>query len=91
MEGARQNGQWEVVQTAAELAVDVQVTANGYVQRVDHGARSLPTTSAPIHFDGITPELGTAPELGAHTEAILLELGLGWEQLGELKAAGVIT
>jgi crotonobetainyl-CoA:carnitine CoA-transferase CaiB-like acyl-CoA transferase len=67
------------------------VTANGYVQRVDHGARSLPTTSAPIHFDGITPELGTAPELGAHTEAILLELGLGWEQLGELKAAGVIT
>jgi crotonobetainyl-CoA:carnitine CoA-transferase CaiB-like acyl-CoA transferase len=30
------------------------------------------------------------PELGQHTEEILLELGWDWPRIGQLKSAGVI-
>jgi crotonobetainyl-CoA:carnitine CoA-transferase CaiB-like acyl-CoA transferase len=31
-----------------------------------------------------------APEVGEHTEEILLELGYGWDRITELKGAGSI-
>ena len=33
---------------------------------------------------------GLAPELGQHTEEVLLELGYGWEEIVTLKESGVI-
>ena len=33
---------------------------------------------------------GMAPELGQHTEEILLELGYDWEAIGALKEKGAI-
>jgi crotonobetainyl-CoA:carnitine CoA-transferase CaiB-like acyl-CoA transferase len=35
-------------------------------------------------------EVGGAPELGQHTEEVLLELGFGWEDIGGLVERGVI-
>ena len=33
---------------------------------------------------------GLAPEFGEHTEEVLLEAGLGWGDIAELRAAGAI-
>jgi crotonobetainyl-CoA:carnitine CoA-transferase CaiB-like acyl-CoA transferase len=32
-----------------------------------------------------------APELGQHTETILMEMGRDWDEIEALKAAGVIN
>jgi hypothetical protein len=44
-----------------------------------------------VQFDVAAPALGPAPELAARTEEILLELGLGWDRILALKAAGAVT
>jgi crotonobetainyl-CoA:carnitine CoA-transferase CaiB-like acyl-CoA transferase len=44
----------------------------------------------PVQFDGRPPALRRAPEHGEDTEALLLELGYGWEDIGALKEAGVV-
>jgi formyl-CoA transferase len=33
---------------------------------------------------------GTAPELGQHTEEVLLEAGYGWDDIARLKDAGAL-
>jgi crotonobetainyl-CoA:carnitine CoA-transferase CaiB-like acyl-CoA transferase len=44
-----------------------------------------------VQFDERWPTLTPAPDLGQHTEEVLLELGLTWEELAACKGAGAIT
>jgi crotonobetainyl-CoA:carnitine CoA-transferase CaiB-like acyl-CoA transferase len=81
---------WAPVQAVEELLDDPQVIANDYIGQVtvDGGPTySLPTV--PVQFDERAPELRAAPESGQHTEQVLLELGYSWDQIIELKDAGV--
>jgi crotonobetainyl-CoA:carnitine CoA-transferase CaiB-like acyl-CoA transferase len=88
---AGQEGPWAVVAHAAEAIGDGQARANGYVQDVDYGdGRSLPMVAAPVQFDETVPALRPAPEHGAHTEEVLLELGYDWEAISTLKAGGAV-
>ena len=41
----------------------------------------------PVQFDETPPELTPAPELGQHTEEVLLELGLTWDEITAHKSA----
>ena len=85
------DGEWAVVQTPLETHDDPQVTANGYVAEVamnDHV--SLPMVTTPARFDGEPGRPGRAPELGEHTEEVLLELDLSWDEITRLKRAGAI-
>jgi crotonobetainyl-CoA:carnitine CoA-transferase CaiB-like acyl-CoA transferase len=89
---ATQPGAWDVVQTPQEVLTDEQAVANGFVQQVDYGAgRTMRMVTSPVHFDGAPPQLRAAPEMGANTEEILLELGRGWEEISELKRLGIIN
>ena len=81
------------VQTLSDLASDPQVLANDYIVDTNHevlGPVKVP--GVPIQFSE-TPGAITceAPELGQHTEEVLIEIGgYGWEDIAQLREEGVI-
>jgi crotonobetainyl-CoA:carnitine CoA-transferase CaiB-like acyl-CoA transferase len=52
---------------------------------------SLPLVNSPVQFDEQHAQPTRAPEIGEHTEAVLLELGLTWPEITDLKTLGAIT
>jgi crotonobetainyl-CoA:carnitine CoA-transferase CaiB-like acyl-CoA transferase len=87
-----QEGPWAVHRLPREIFEDEQVLANGYVQTVTAGDGSqFELIASPVQFDEETPALGRAPELGEHTEQLLLELGVTWDQMIEWKDQAVIS
>lgn len=81
------SGPWAPVQDTLQLRDDGQVQANEYVLR----AGDLNLVSSPVQFDVTAPELGPAPEFAAQTAEILTELGMDWDRILALKAAGAVT
>jgi crotonobetainyl-CoA:carnitine CoA-transferase CaiB-like acyl-CoA transferase len=88
-------GEWAVVQEPAELADDPQVQANGYLTDVPMGLGEgdvrVPMVTSPVQYDEQPGRPTRAPEPGEHTEEVLLELGLTWPEIGDLKDRGAIT
>lgn len=81
-----------VVLSPAQLADDPHVRAIGLlVDGVHPVVGRIRQPRHPIRFDGTPATLGApAPGLGAHTDMILGEIGLG-EQTQDLRAAGVVA
>ena len=68
-----------------------QVEANRYIADVDLGdGTTVPMVASPVQFDGQPNRPTRGPEHGEHTEAVLLELDLSWDDIGALKQRGVI-
>jgi crotonobetainyl-CoA:carnitine CoA-transferase CaiB-like acyl-CoA transferase len=83
---------WAPVQSARELRDDPQTRANGYLTELEASDGStFELVANPCQFDEREPELTPAPEVGAHTEEVLLDLGLSWDELAALKQTGAIT
>jgi crotonobetainyl-CoA:carnitine CoA-transferase CaiB-like acyl-CoA transferase len=83
---------WAPMQTTTEVIDDAQVRAAGaFVDVPQADGSTAPGVATPIDFDG-TPwaPAGPAPECGQHTEEILLELGLDWDAIADLKDRRVI-
>jgi len=82
------------IKTLADLARDPQAWENDYLLETycEEVQRDVMVRGLPIGLSktpGSVRSLG--PELGQHTEEILVEtLGYSWEQVGELKAQGAI-
>jgi len=83
---------WAPVQKASELADDPQVRANSYLLDFDHPVHGpVKLVASPVQFDDRPPDIRTpAPQLGQHTEEVLLELGYTWEDIARLKEENVI-
>jgi len=82
---------WAPVQSVRELHEDRQVRANDYLRAVEaaDGSR-YELVGNPCQFDESAPGLTPAPEVGAHSEEILLEVGLSWEEIARHREAGAI-
>jgi len=81
----------EVVDYRHVLASE-QAHANGYLREMDHPAAGRVTVAgSPVSIDGeISHEAAPPPELGQHTEEVLLELGYSWEEIAALRDAQAI-
>jgi crotonobetainyl-CoA:carnitine CoA-transferase CaiB-like acyl-CoA transferase len=85
-------GQWAPHQNLVMLSTDPQVLANGLLVDVDAGdGTTFQVVSNPVQFDETPPSLSKGPEAGQHTEEILLERGIPWERIAELKKSGAIN
>jgi crotonobetainyl-CoA:carnitine CoA-transferase CaiB-like acyl-CoA transferase len=75
------------VRDHGEVVADPNVWANGYLMNVD----GTDVVSAPVSFSG-TPARpsAVAPELGQHTEEVLLDLGYTWDDITRLQDSGAI-
>jgi crotonobetainyl-CoA:carnitine CoA-transferase CaiB-like acyl-CoA transferase len=80
-------GPWAPVQDTLQAADDAQIRANEYVVR----AGELELVANPVQFDVAAPQTGPAPGFAEQTDDILMELGLDWDRIIELKTAGAVT
>ncbi len=82
---------WAPVQTLNDLAADPVAAAAGTFVEVPRPEGPIRMVSGPVDFSE-TPWFprGPAPELGQHTEEVLLGLGYSWADLERFKAEGAI-
>src|ERR671919_1053095 len=79
-------GVWTPFQTLDELYDDPQVVANGYLPAMETGGgQEVQLVASPAQFDERPVEVTRAPEHGEHTELVLLEAGLDWDQIAAMK------
>jgi crotonobetainyl-CoA:carnitine CoA-transferase CaiB-like acyl-CoA transferase len=74
------------------VSTEPQVLANEYITTLEHpNLGPIRVPNSPIRMSKM--EVGaqhTAPELGQHTEEVLLDAGYTWEDIERLKTGGVI-
>jgi crotonobetainyl-CoA:carnitine CoA-transferase CaiB-like acyl-CoA transferase len=87
----RESVWWAPVNSVAEVVDDPVAKEAGAFVDVPGMEGPIPGVATPADFYG-TPwqPQGYAPELGQHTEEILLELGYDWDRIGALKDGGII-
>jgi crotonobetainyl-CoA:carnitine CoA-transferase CaiB-like acyl-CoA transferase len=84
-------GVWAPIQTPREVHDDPQVEPNGYLADVEMiDGSMLPLVTSPAQFDEESASPLRAPELGEHTEDVLLGMGLSWNEVTALKDRAVI-
>jgi formyl-CoA transferase len=83
---------WAPAQTLTEAINDPQSQARQPFTELEHPSQgTIRLVDTPAKFSRSTVGVkGPAPELGQHTEEILLAAGYDWEQIAQLRADGVI-
>src|SRR6201994_4435256 len=80
------------INTLLEASNDPDVLANGYVTEVDYPkyGKRLKVHGSPWQFSETPAHIGIAPELGAHNDEILAELGYTPAQIESLREIKII-
>jgi crotonobetainyl-CoA:carnitine CoA-transferase CaiB-like acyl-CoA transferase len=83
---------WARVQHVHELVDDPQaIAAGGFIEIQLADGSTAPMVATPVDFGGEACVIREpVPELGQHTELVLLEIGRSWEDIADLQASGVI-
>jgi crotonobetainyl-CoA:carnitine CoA-transferase CaiB-like acyl-CoA transferase len=81
-----------MAQTVSEITDDPQAIQNDFFAKLDHpGAGEIRLVASPVKFSETGAEVkGPAPQVGQHTEEILLEAGYAWDDITRLKDEGAI-
>lgn len=87
----RENVWWAPVQSQLDVIADPVANNAGVFVSVESPDGPMKQVATPADFYGTPVEVGGwAPELGQHTEEILLELGYDWDRIISLKELGAI-
>lgn len=82
---------WAPVQEVHEVAADPQVAAAGGIVEVQLHEGPTPAVASPVDFsDTAWAPGGPSPEIGEHTEEVLVELGYDWDDITSLHDNGAI-
>jgi crotonobetainyl-CoA:carnitine CoA-transferase CaiB-like acyl-CoA transferase len=86
-------GQWAPFQSLKDLATDEQALANDMIIEVEaiDGGPPIKLARGPVQFDHAPVVTTRAPQAAEHTELFLMEIGVDWDRIESLKAAGVLA
>jgi crotonobetainyl-CoA:carnitine CoA-transferase CaiB-like acyl-CoA transferase len=86
------SGVWSAAATFDEVRNSMQVSENRYFPEVvGHDGKPFQLVAPPYQFDGAaTTPRGPAPEVGQHTEEILVECGYSWDEIGDYRNRGTL-
>ncbi|MFP5306733.1 MAG: CoA transferase, partial [Gammaproteobacteria bacterium] len=87
------SGQWAPVQSLLDIASDEQALANDMLFEVEasDGGAPIKLVRGPVQFNHEPVKTTRAPQASEHTEIVLMDLGMEWERIEQLKAAGAIA
>jgi crotonobetainyl-CoA:carnitine CoA-transferase CaiB-like acyl-CoA transferase len=84
-------GVWAPLQTPLEVHDDPQAVANDYLEPITAGSgEQFVLPANPVQFDETAPAVRGAPDHGEHTDEVLLELGLTYDEIIEHKVSGAV-
>lgn len=85
-------GQWAPFQSLLDLTEDDMAVANDMIVEYEGGdGKPFKVVRGPIQFNREPTQTTRAPQASEHTELVLMELGLEWDRIEDLKAKGAIA
>jgi hypothetical protein len=84
-------GAGQITGTSAGGLVGTATPAYMEVDPGDGSGKPLKLVRGPVQFDHAPVETTRAPQASEHTEMVLMELGLDWDKIEQLKAKGAIA